>query len=175
MKKTIFILMSFSLFPFIYGQNSINLQIQELQKFANNKEQVYHLINEQNKNLLIIYRNGVLANISFLQKENEESAYNELKVTYFISGKDLIKKRDDKKGISKFVKTELDKNDFLLKDFIDEAYDNALVGVEKSAVELPNGFTVYAVNKDMESELIIKVIEIQEDQFVVSILYGLTL
>jgi hypothetical protein len=176
MKKAFFIpVLLFSLST--YGQQQENdYQIQELLKFEETKEKAYSNLNKKNKDLTILYKNGIFAYMYIDKEEGEDYANHKIKITYFIPKMEsFIKHIKNKKDILNFIKQEIDKNDFLLQPFFDEAYQNAIAGVDKSAKQEKNRFSITAVNPDWSSELIINVCEIQENQYIVSIYYNIVL
>ena len=176
MKKTF--LISALLFSIsIYGQKQENsYQISELLKFEETKEKVYSNLNEKDTDLTILYKNGICAYIYIDKQEGEDFMDHKLKITYFIPKIDLfVKNKNDKKEILNFIKQEIDKNDFLLQTFFNEAYQNAIASVDKSAKQEKNGFSISAVNRDWSSELIINICEIQTNQYILSVYYNIVL
>ena len=160
----------------VYGQKRENdFQVTELLKFESTKEKLYSNLNKENTDLTILYKNGIYSYIYIDKQENEETAVHTLKITYFIPKiNSFIKNKKDKKEILNFIKKEIDKNNFLLQTFFDEAYKNVLNAVDK-AIQEKNGFSIYGVNQDFSSELVIQVYEIQENQYVVSVYYRIEL
>ena len=175
MKKVF--LISALLFSFsVHGQKQENdYSVSELLKFEETKEKVCSVLNRKDTDLTILYKNGICAYVHIDKQEGEDFVNHKLQITYLIPKMNLfVKNKKDKKAVLNFIKQEIDKNDFLLQTFFDEAYRNAIADVEQSE-EDKNGFTVFAVNPDFSSELTISVYEIQENQYVVSIYYNIVL
>jgi len=170
------------LLPFsVYGQGyDIDLQISELLKFDTTQERVGSVLNKENSDLSILYQNGTSAYIRYTAYEGERGKAHNLTITYFIPKMDLfVKNKNDRKEILSFIKQKFDKNNFILGDLFDEAYENAFNYSDQSLREEPDGFSIFAVNPDWASELAIRVTkirgEIGDSQYVVSIHYFIAL
>ncbi|HOR41108.1 MAG TPA: hypothetical protein PLK02_05315 [Paludibacteraceae bacterium] len=177
MTKTIIIITTilFTSFIAISGKDSKNIQLRELQNFANNKDKVYHLLDEKEGRLFIIYKNRISATISYNYENSEEYVFNELNITYVINGKDIASKLNSQKEVLDFVKVEIDKNDFLIQTFFDEEFQNAYLGIDKPLGKSPGCLYYYTLESHIHGELFIKIIPMSKEQIIVSIHYALSL
>ena len=177
MKKNIILISALFLSLSVYGQKQENnFQVAELLKFESTKEKLYSNLNKENTELTILYTSGIYAYIYIDKQESEDVAIHTLNITYFIPKiKSFVKDKKNKKEILNFIKQEIDKNNFLLQTFFDDAYKNALSNVGNTAQEEKQGFSVHATNQDFSSELVIHVCEVHENQYVISVYYKIGL
>ena len=179
--KKMFLIPALLLSLSVYGQmRDFDLIISELSKFEAVKEKVYSVFNKEDTDLTIMYENGICAYIYIDAEEGVGRGVSyknhKLIITYFISKLNLfVKNKDDKKEILSFIKQEIDKNEFILDYFFNEAYEIALEFVDENAIETNDGFTMFSGNLNWSSELVIRVSEIWENQYIVNVYYNIVL
>jgi len=176
MKKKILIL-ALLLSPFVYGQGyDFDLQISLLSKFAETQEKVCSTLDTESSSLSILYKNGISAYIRYTAYEDEHAKGHNLSITYFIPKMNLfVENKNDRREILTFIKQKINKNDFVLSFFFNEAFGIALYYLDESLREEVDGFSVFAVNPDWSSELVIRIRQIWGNQYVVSIRYFIAL
>lgn len=175
--KIIIIFVTLVVCPIIvFGQNNENRQfcIKELNKFKKTKDVVYSNLDEANLKILLINKEGLVSNIVCRKKEESGFGSNQLIFTYMLTNvSSFIKNRDSKQELIAFIKNEIGKNDFILKKFILNSFDNAAKDFKKSITEENNGYKINSVTTDMDSEMIIKVIIVEENEYIVSVNYSI--
>jgi hypothetical protein len=136
---------------------------------------LYSYLNKEHSELSILYKNGIYAYISINKQEDEITKHN-LKITYFVPKMDLfVKDKKNAKMILIFIKHNIDKNNFVLQPFFDEAYNNAVNELSLSTTIEENEFSINSTNQDYSSEMILNIFEVLENQYIISIYYDLEL
>jgi hypothetical protein len=127
--KSIILFVSLTIYSVIvFGQNNEDKQfcLKELNKFKKTKDVVYSNLDEANLKILLINKDGLVSNIICQRKEESGFGSNQLIFTYMMTNvSSFIKNKDNKQELIAFIKNEIGKNDFILKKFILNAFDNA--------------------------------------------------
>lgn len=178
MKKTIMtFVMALCVIHITLCQNKDDFGVKELEKIEMTANKGFSKLDKESHTLSLLYSNEIFANLYINQEENSLAPNNILQFTYLIPDIHKVLKEVGRKDILLFIKNEVDKYDLMLQTELDEAFNNAISALQnkKQVDELSNGFQIKAVNKDFDSEFIIKVIEIHKNQFIVNIYYSVVL
>ena len=177
--KSIILFVSLTIYSVIvFGQNNEDKQfcLKGLNKFKKTKDVVYSNPDEANLKILLINKEGLVSNIACRKKEESGFGSNQLIFTYLMTNvSSFIKNKDSKQELIAFIKNEIGKNDFILKKFILNAFDNAAKDFKKSIIEENSGYKINSVTTDMDSEMIIKVITVEKNEYIITINYSIRL
>ena len=122
-------------------------QIEELTKFSKDQTIDFFKLNKKNGNCVIVYKNGIVLNLTLNKKENEEVANHEMHFSYFIP-EFLEKKRKESDYISllNLVENQIKNSSFALKDYMIDSIENVKKAKNEN-VETQDSEVVFSINK----------------------------
>lgn len=159
---------------FSQSQKDREFCIQELKKIELSKEVLFSRLANEEHELFMFYKNNIKATISIEKSEHEGLSNNRIIFLYLIP-QSFFKVKPEKISFLKFVESEILTNNFLLKPFVKKGLNFAELGMEKSIIELNDGFMLFSTIPNIESEMVIKVIKLTENNYSISVDLSVTL
>lgn len=141
--------------------NSINAQkrdfdfcIEQLNHFTKNKNIDYQKVYKEDLRTLIVFRDGVILNLSLNKNENEDVVNHEMHFNYFFPKKYIKNSTEnDPLSILKVLYDNVSTNSFALKEFVLESIKGAM-NTKQNNIEKQNSFKIFSTVKNQSSEVI---------------------
>jgi hypothetical protein len=147
----------------VKSQNKdLKFQIEELTKFSKDKNIDYFKLYKEDGNCIIVYKNGIVLNLSLNKKEDKEVANHEMHFSFFIPEfLERMKNESDYILLLNLIENQMKNESFALKDFLINSIINAK-RIKNENIEIQeNTMKIFSYVKNQDSEVVFNIAKLK--------------